>query len=71
MDAHILILTNNTLVMWANMLNCKLEQLPITYLGIPMDSKALRMAASDPLVHKMRKRLDPWKGKFNFPLEGT
>lgn len=49
----------------ANMLNCKVGNLPMTYLGIPVDSSKLRMSAFDPLVMKMRHRLDPWKGKFN------
>ena len=48
---------------YANMLNCKLGALPIKYLGIPIDDQCLGLAAFVPLVQKLHKRLDPWKGK--------
>lgn len=47
----------------ANMLNCKLGELPLNYLGIPMSDKHLNMGIFDPLVQKILKRLDPWKGR--------
>lgn len=50
---------------WANMLNCQLGELPIKYLGIPISDRKLNMGAFDPLVMKLRKRLDPWKGRYN------
>lgn len=53
--------------MWANMLNCKVGSLPMTYLGIPISDHILRMVNFDGLVLKMGKRLDPWKGKHNSP----
>lgn len=34
------------------------------YLGIPVSDSHLAMGAFDPILHKMLKRLDPWKGKF-------
>lgn len=48
----------------ANMLNCTLGALPMIYLGIPISDKHLNMGAFNPMVQKMLKRLDPWKGKF-------
>jgi hypothetical protein len=48
----------------ANKLNCVLGSLPMKYLGIPVSDKHLYMGAFDPVVQKMLKRLDPWKGKF-------
>lgn len=52
-------------IMWANMLNCKLGKLPMTYLGIPISDRFLRMSAFDGLMLKLKKRLDPLKGKYN------
>jgi hypothetical protein len=34
------------------------------YLGIPVSDKHLCVGAFDPVVQKMIKRLDPWRGKF-------
>jgi hypothetical protein len=48
----------------ANMLNCALGALPMKYLGIAVGDKYLAMGAFDPVIQKMIKRLDPWKGKF-------
>jgi hypothetical protein len=46
------------------MLNCKLGELPIKYLGIPISDKVLGIGAFQGLPTRMTKRLDPWKGKF-------
>lgn len=42
------------------MLNCKIGS-----LGIPVDAKKIRMQELEKIVFKMRKRLDPWKEKYN------
>jgi hypothetical protein len=47
----------------ANMMNCKLGELPITYLGIPMSDTKLGMNAFVNLSKKISKRVPPWKGK--------
>jgi hypothetical protein len=47
----------------ANMLNCKLGEWPMKYLGIPISEQRLGINAFSGLKDKMRKRLDPWKGK--------
>jgi hypothetical protein len=47
----------------ANMLNCRLGELPIKYLGIPISNTVLGMGAFQGVLNKMIKRLDPWKGK--------
>jgi hypothetical protein len=47
----------------ANMLNCKLECWPMTYLGIPISEGRLGRNTFTSLKNKMTKRLDPWKGK--------
>jgi hypothetical protein len=47
----------------ANMLNCKLGCWPMRYLGIPISEQRLGIAAFSGVKDKMRKRLDPWKGK--------
>jgi hypothetical protein len=47
----------------ANMLNCKLGEWPMKYLGIPISEQRLGVNAFSGLKDKMRKRLDPWKRK--------
>jgi hypothetical protein len=47
----------------ANMLNCKLGGWPLRYLGIPISDNRLGISAFYGIRDKMRKRLDPWKGK--------
>jgi hypothetical protein len=47
----------------ANMLNCKQGGLPIKYLGFPISNTKLKMGMFRGMVEKMRKKLQPWKGK--------
>lgn len=47
----------------ANMLNCKKGQVPMKYLGFPISDRALGPGAFKNIVEKMRKKLQPWKGK--------
>lgn len=47
----------------AKALNCKVGKLPMTYLGLPISDKHLGAAAFNPVVDKMRMKLQPWKGK--------
>jgi len=47
----------------ANALNCKIGQMPLKYLGFPISAKNLGVSAFKPMVDKMRKKLQPWKGK--------
>jgi hypothetical protein len=47
----------------ANMLNCQLGELPIKYLGIPLDPTKLGREALAFLPGKISKRIPPWKGK--------
>jgi len=47
----------------ANMLNCSIGNLPMIYLGIPISDAHLGIKALSGIVAKIRKRLQPWKGK--------
>jgi hypothetical protein len=48
----------------ANMLNCKLRELSMKYLGIPISDRKMGMGAE---VHeKISKRIPPWKEKYVF-----
>jgi hypothetical protein len=47
----------------ANMLNCSLGSFPMKYLGISISDHNINSVISKPILEKMRKRLDPWKGK--------
>lgn len=46
------------------MLNCKLGELPVKYLGIPVSDRMLGINAFLGITSKMMKHLDPWKGKL-------
>jgi hypothetical protein len=46
----------------ASMLNYKLGQFPIKYLGLPVSDKALRVSDWDFLPQKVGHRVDPWQG---------
>jgi hypothetical protein len=46
------------------MLNCKLGELSMKYLGIPISDRKMGMGAE---VHeKISKRIPPWKEKYVF-----
>jgi hypothetical protein len=44
----------------ANLLNCRLGQFPINYLGLPVSNKRLRVSDWDTLTGKVGHRVDPW-----------
>jgi len=47
----------------AKILNCKLGSLLMSYLGLPMSDKSLGIKAFEGPLDKMRKKLQPWKGR--------
>jgi hypothetical protein len=47
----------------ANMLNCARGVLPFKYLGFPISNRKLKVEAFSDIVDKMRRKLQPWKGK--------
>jgi hypothetical protein len=53
----------------ANMLNCRLGEWSMKYLGLPLSAHRLGSQAFVGVIEKMRKRLDPLKGK-NLSLRG-
>jgi hypothetical protein len=48
----------------ANMLNCKLGNFPISYLGLPISDKKLLVSDWEFLTEKVGHRVDPWQGLF-------
>lgn len=46
------------------MLNCKVGKFPLTYLGLPVDTKRPTIEDWEPLCAKVRGRVCPWRGKF-------
>jgi hypothetical protein len=47
----------------ANMVNCEVGRLPMKYLGFPISEKRFRVRVFNNIADKMRRRLQPWKGK--------
>jgi hypothetical protein len=48
----------------ADLLNCNLGDLPMTYLGSPVSDKSLSVADWYFLTEKVGHRVDPWQGLF-------
>jgi hypothetical protein len=53
----------NRVRQFEEILTCKSGDLPMKYLGIPIDEKRLVSSRWDPVVEKMGKKLNPWQGK--------
>jgi hypothetical protein len=47
---------------FANLLNCKVGKFPISYLGLLVSDKTLRVLEWDFLTGKVGHRVDPWHG---------
>ena len=47
---------------YAEMFNCATESWPIKYLGVPVSRNRIQISNWLPLVEKIAKRLDGWKG---------
>ena len=48
----------------ARLLGCKVVKLPIMYLGVPLHWRKLSESDWLPLIEKLEKRLQSWKGKL-------
>ena len=48
-------------VMAADVLKCKLVQLPITYLGVPLGANMRKFSSWQPVIAKIQQRLASWK----------
>ncbi|CAN0884339.1 LINE-1 retrotransposable element ORF2 protein [Linum grandiflorum] len=53
----------DNLQMLADILGCGIEKFPCSYLGLPLGSRAVNKALWDPVVTKVRKRLETWKAR--------
>jgi len=49
-------------LVYAEMFNCATGSWPIKYLGVPVSGSKIHVANWTPLVEKIDKRLDGWKG---------
>lgn len=48
----------------ASLLGCKVVELPIMYLGVPLHWKKLQLNDWNKLVEKVEKHLQGWKSKL-------
>jgi hypothetical protein len=48
----------------SNMLNCRLREMPLKYLGVPISDIKLGTGAFDGIAEKVAKRVHLWKGKL-------
>ena len=49
---------------FAGVLGCRIGSFPIKYLGIPLHYNKLRTKDIQPLVDKIMKRMEGWRGKL-------
>jgi hypothetical protein len=61
-EVHVMGMTNLEQRRVANMLNCRLGQFPMKYLGVLVSDKPLRVSDWDFLPQKVGHRVDPWQG---------
>ncbi|CAN0887943.1 Putative ribonuclease H protein At1g65750 [Linum grandiflorum] len=47
----------------ADILGCSVENFPCSYLGLPLGSRAVSWTLWEPVVHRVRNRLETWKAK--------
>lgn len=45
-------------------MGCKVDSLPIKYLGLPMGASPRRLKTWDPVIEKTQKRLVMWRSRF-------
>lgn len=55
---------NQEAVRIANMFNCKLGKLPLTYLGIQIGLRKVTKGAEEKILSKLGHRLDNWKNNL-------
>ena len=53
---------NEKSLMYAEMFNCATGSWPIKYLGVLVSGSSIQVSTWLPLVEKINKRLDGWKG---------
>lgn len=56
--------TQENKIATATVLNCRLTELPVIYLGIPLSDKRLPKSAYVDLLHRLSKRLGGWAARF-------
>jgi hypothetical protein len=49
---------------YADIFTCPVGNLPMKYLGVPIDNKKISKSLWCPMIEKMDKRLAGWKGRF-------
>ena len=49
---------------WAELVKCKKGRLPFPYLGIPLGARMSSLAAWNPILVKIEKKLANWKNGF-------
>lgn len=47
-----------------NFLSCEISSLPFSYLGIPISSNPCRCATWNPIMTRIRNKMNVWKGKI-------
>jgi hypothetical protein len=55
---------NDVKELYANIFTCHISNLPMKYLGVPIDNKKLSKNIWSSIEEKMEKRLAGWQGKF-------
>ncbi|XP_058185619.1 uncharacterized protein LOC131302843 [Rhododendron vialii] len=52
-----------TLTQMANRMGCRVDKLPLKYLGLPLGANLRRISTWQPIVDRIKKKLSKWKGR--------
>jgi hypothetical protein len=50
--------------LYADIFTCPIGNLPMKYLGVPIDKKKINKNLWCPMIEKLEKRLAGWQGRF-------
>ena len=56
--------SQDLIIRLASMLECKVSEWPLTYLGLPLGGNRKAIAFWDPMIDRVSRRLDGWKRTF-------
>lgn len=56
--------SNQEVIALAQVMGCKVEKLPIKYLGLPLGANPRNIKTWDPVIERTKKKLNIWRSRF-------
>ncbi|KAI5663658.1 hypothetical protein M9H77_22981 [Catharanthus roseus] len=51
--------------LWASIINCKVNEIPSMYVGLPLGARGNSLKVWDPVIQNFRRKLECWKRKLH------